>query len=319
MLFAYPHRHGPEDADDALAQAVWIDLLDPTDEEIARVEQATGLRTPTRLAISEIEASSRLQREGGALYLSAPLVAGADTDAFALSPAGFVLNARHLLTVRFDRFSAFDSAAAIAARDGASLTSLGAFTCLFESIVDHTADLLERSAAELDQASHAVFRNEAKRSAGQANAFQRATLTTVGRLGSRLSQIRDALLGVGRIAPYVMSVHDFPIPPEIDGRLAALRHDIASLNDYEAHLANKVQFLLDAVLGFINISQNDIFKVLTVVSVVGIPPTLMAGIYGMNFKLMPELQWTLGYPFGLAMILLSALLPLAWFKWKDWL
>jgi len=95
--------------------------------------------------------------------------------------------------------------------------------------------------------------------------------------------------------------------------------DIASLNDYEDHLSNKVQFLLDAILGFITIAQNDLFKILTIVSVVGIPPTLVAGIYGMNFKYMPELNWVEGYPFALAAIVLSAVLPLLWFKWRGWL
>ena len=115
-----------------------------------------------------------------------------------------------------------------------------------------------------------------------------------------------------------MEVRQGETPEPIAARLKAVRQDIASLNDYEAHLANKVQFLLDAVLGFITISQNDIFKVLTVASIVGIPPTLMAGVYGMNFKFMPELNWTWGYPFGWAMIVISALIPLAWFKWKGW-
>jgi magnesium transporter len=94
--------------------------------------------------------------------------------------------------------------------------------------------------------------------------------------------------------------------------------DVTSLNDYESHLSNKVQFLLDAILGLINIQQNDVFKVLTIVSVVGIPPTLVAGIYGMNFKYIPELNWVAGYPLGLAMIALSAIIPLAWFKWRGW-
>jgi magnesium transporter len=127
------------------------------------------------------------------------------------------------------------------------------------------------------------------------------------------------LLSVGRIVPFVLEVRQGETPEPIAARLKAVRQDIASLNDYEAHLANKVQFLLDAVLGFITISQNDIFKVLTVASIVGIPPTLMAGVYGMNFKVMPELNWSLGYPFGLAVIVISALIPLAWFKWKGWL
>ena len=91
------------------------------------------------------------------------------------------------------------------------------------------------------------------------------------------------------------------------------------MNDYEGHLSNKVQFLLDAILGFISTEQNDLFKVLTVVSVIGIPPTLVAGIYGMNFKVMPELNWEWGYPFGLAVIVLSAILPYALCKWRGWI
>jgi magnesium transporter len=98
-----------------------------------------------------------------------------------------------------------------------------------------------------------------------------------------------------------------------------LRRDIASLNDFDTHLNDKLQFLLDATLGFINIAQNNVMKVLTVVSVVGIPPVLVAGIYGMNFKFMPEYDWALGYPFGLSMIVLTALIPLAIFRWRNWI
>ena len=92
-----------------------------------------------------------------------------------------------------------------------------------------------------------------------------------------------------------------------------------SLTAYETHLSNKVQFLLDAVLGLINTKQNDIFTVLTVVSVVGIPPTLVASIYGMNFKNMPELTWAWGYQWGLFLIVLSTIIPILWFKWRGWL
>ena len=94
--------------------------------------------------------------------------------------------------------------------------------------------------------------------------------------------------------------------------------DLQSLSDFELHLSNKIQFLLDAVLGFINTEQNDIFKVLTIVSVVGIPPTLIASMYGMNFHNMPELSWPWGYEWGLFLIFLSTLLPVAWFKWRGW-
>ena len=104
----------------------------------------------------------------------------------------------------------------------------------------------------------------------------------------------------------------------VKSRLDSSKSDIQSLADYEIHLYTKVQFLLDATLGFINTKQNDIFTVLTIASVVGIPPTLVASIYGMNFKNMPELYWAWGYQFGLGLILLSIILPIIWLKWRGW-
>ncbi len=98
-----------------------------------------------------------------------------------------------------------------------------------------------------------------------------------------------------------------------------MRQDLASLTEYDSQMTNKVQFLLDATLGFINIEQNSSIKVLTVISLVGVPPTLIASIYGMNFANMPELHWAHGYAYGLSMIALSAVLPLVWFKWRGWI
>ena len=312
MITVFPSA---ERLPERLAHAAWIDLRSPGEDEVAMVAAATGLKVPTREDVSAIEASSRLQRVGEALYLSAPLLA--DGEAPQLSPVGFVLTPGRLITLRFDKFSAFDQAAGNAEADE-EVTGLGAFTCLFESIVDKLADGLELLAGELDQVSRGVFHHKTHRRGGSNEVFQRQTLARVGRVGERLSQIKDVLLSVGRIVPFVLEVRQSETPEPIAVRLKAVRQDILSLNDYEAHLANKVQFLLDAVLGFINISQNDIFKVLTVWSIVGIPPTLIAGIYGMNFKNMPELNWAWGYPFGWAMIVASALIPLAWFKWKGW-
>ena len=131
-------------------------------------------------------------------------------------------------------------------------------------------------------------------------------------------KIRDSLHGLGRIVPYVASLADW-LPPEVKPRLDITRQDVASLSDYDEHIANKVQLLLDATLGLINVEQNNIIKVLTIVSVVGIPPTLIASMYGMNFKGMPEYDWVWGYPYALAMIALSAVLPLVWFKWRGWI
>jgi magnesium transporter len=138
-------------------------------------------------------------------------------------------------------------------------------------------------------------------------------------VGERASRIRDILLGLQRIVPFVAGPVRTWIPQEAQDHLKTAQTDIVSLTDYETHLSNKVQFLLDAVLGLINTKQNDIFTVLTVVSVVGIPPTLVASIYGMKFKNMPELSWAWGYQWGLFLIVLSTIVPILWFKWRGWL
>ena len=300
-----------------LHDAIWIDLLSPTDEEAGEVAAATGLRIPNREDLSAIEASSRLQRQKDVLYLSTPLLS-VDGDIARMTPVGFVLCPKRLITVRFDALGSFDTAAKNA-KDDDEITSLGVFTCVFESIVDRVADGLEQLSSDLDTVSHAVFKHQAgESSSARAEQKQRKVLIEIGRIGERLSQIRDVLLGVGRIVPFVIEVRHGSEHDSIADRLKAVRQDVLSLNDYEAQLANKVQFLLDAVLGFITIAQNDLFKFLTVWSIVGIPPTLMAGIWGMNFKAMPELNWGLGYPVGLAVIVLSGLIPFGWFKWRGW-
>ena len=152
----------------------------------------------------------------------------------------------------------------------------------------------------------------------RSNRLLRLQLRRIGRFGDRLSQVRDSLLGLARVTAYAtQNTKDWPGAPPAP-RLASLTADIISLNDYEAHLSNKSQFLLDAMVGLISIAQNDIFKVLTIVSIVGIPPTLVASLYGMNFHNMPELSWSFGYQWGLSMIVLSAIVPVVWFKIKGW-
>jgi magnesium transporter len=301
-------------------EVIWIDLLNPTDEEKAFVESRSGLRVPTIEALSEIESSSRLIVDHGVIYLSMPLVAQGDTADYHSSPAGFILTPSVLVTVRFADLSTFRTVAEKVSADESLRSSAGVFTALMEGLVDRGADVLERLAGELDRISKSIFRNNLsrKRNTMRANEMLRRALRDVGTIGDRLSLAREVFLGVDRIVPFVLGLKQDWIMGEFANRLEAVHKDVASLNAFQAHLSNKVQFLLDAVLGFITVAQNDLFKILTIVSVVGIPPTVVAGIYGMNFKFMPELSWTWGYPFGLAMIALSTIIPLIWFKWRGW-
>jgi magnesium transporter len=311
-----------------LSDAIWIDLLDPTDEERAQVERATRLRLPTRAALEEIESSSRVFMEGGAFYLSTPVLETTDCMNAAVTSIGFVLSPARLVTLRFARISAFDAAAASYAAV-APPSAIDAYLKIMETIVDFTADALENANAQLEKISRAAFHVDGAhvRRPAEASGALRDALRKLGRMGDGVSHIRGALLGLGRIAAYVHE-NRYPINPEKGGeahrateatRSSVMRTDIVSLNDYQGHLSNKVQFLLDATLGFISIAQNDIVKMLTVVSVVGVPPVLIAGIYGMNFKNMPELSWSLGYPLALALIVASGLLPVAWLKWRGWM
>lgn len=306
--------HPPEAA---LKDAFWIDLLDPTPEEVEAVRTAVGLTVPTRDELSEIETSSRLRVVGECLSLSTPILARADSEEPELTPMGFLLNPRVLVTERFARLRVVDSAAAEAACL-VKPTSVNVFTTLLEAMVDRAADLLEAAGAELDGLSRQTFRAADAPGRKRANPSLRLTLGQMGRLGDRMGQIRASLLGVSRLVPFASEMGKEWIGPEYQTRLHAVRADVLSLADYLSFLEGKNQFLLDAVLGFINTEQNDLFKVLTIVSVVGVPPTLVASIYGMNFAHMPELHWRIGYPYALALIVLSAVIPMAWFKWKDW-
>ena len=323
MLTIYPEKAASirsAGAEGLPPEVVWIDLLSPTDEEKALIESRARIHIPSLEALSEIESSSRLAVDQDTIYLSLPAVAQGQTPDAHLSPVGFVFTQKVLVTVRFGALATFDIVAERVSKDETMQNPIAVFMTLLETMVDRGADALERLGAELDKVSRAVFRGDPSRPkhvARSNNALRRA-LTSVGSTGDRLTLTRDALLGIGRIAPFVLSLRKSWIVPEFEARLEAMIKDVASLNDYEGHLSNKVQFLLDAILGLISIQQNDIFKVLTIVSVVGIPPTLVAGIYGMNFKYMPELNWIAGYPFGLAMIALSAFIPVLWFKWRGW-
>src|ERR1700756_4687139 len=307
------------------ADVAWIDLLKPEPDEVAFVERTTGFDVPSIADLSEIESSSRLRNQNGAIYLSAPLVYRGDSDQPLTTPVGFVLTRERLITVRFEELNSFTTFAnRDLAAESDTLSSAAVFPGLMDAVADHLADILENIAAELDVLSHRLFRTPAtqpaaRRPPARESADLRIILRRVGHSGNLASKIRDSLLGIGRIVPYASSLAADWLPPEIKPRLDTVRQDVFSLSDYDMHIVNKVQLLLDATLGLINVEQNNIIKVLTIVSVVGIPPTLIASMYGMNFKGMPEYDWSWGYPYGLAIIALSAILPLVWFKLRGWI
>ena len=303
------------------SDAVWLDLLNPDEEERAAAERLVGLRLPSREDVAEIESSSRLYTEDDVLYLSMPYSYWGSDERSHSTPVGFVLSDKHMLTLRYETLPAFETYTERFCH-GEPKSSAEAFVGLAEAIVDRMADVLERVAAELDNLSKTTFQSEgttAKRNLRRADRELRRTLTQVGKCGDTLGNLRDSVLAMGRMVGFTQQACASWSKPELSGRLATLRQDVASLNDYDQQLNGKVSFLLDAVLGFINIEQNNGVKVLTVASVVGIPPTFVVGLYGMNFKNMPEYDWAHGYAFGWAMILVSVVIPLVWFRVKGWI
>ena len=319
MLTAFICRDGTLRRNaEGLADAQWIDLIQPTPGEIEQVGRATGLAIPTQAEIDEIESSSRLSMRDGVLYLSMPLVTRPETEPRSVS-VGFVLSPDRLITVRFAPSRLFDrfmEQRGTPARSGAHVLA-----ALLEAIIDRQADALEEVKAELESISHRIFCPEMAEASGRKreDAMLRGTLVALGRIGDLVSHVRESQVSASRIVPYIETVAAEWLPKDLKPRFRTLRRDIASLNDFDTHLNDKLQFLLDATLGFINIAQNNVMKVLTVVSVAGVPPVLVAGIYGMNFKNMPELNWAFGYPYSLALIVLTTLIPLAIFRWRGWL
>jgi len=327
MLAAYPTKPAqnglPEEAlggsqDAPLSTRSWVDLLDPTDAERAAFEKAFGLRVPSKAALSEIESTSRLQIDGETLYLTAPLIFAAENGPWVSAPTGFVLGKTVLLTVRSAQSAAFDKVIKELGQSEKFKPAL-AFVRIIEELVDQMADLLEASGSDLDEASHAIFRQQPARRLSHETRLLRQLMIHTGRTSERMARIHYTLVCLDRMAKFIVDRGRDWIGADMVVRLQTVCSDITSLVQFSEGLVSRVQLLQDAATGIINIDQNDVMKVLTIASVVGIPPVLIAGIYGMNFKGMPEYDWTWGYPYALGLIVVTALLPLLWFKWKDWI
>ena len=267
------------------SEIIWADLLNATAEEQQFVERMLKVRVPSEQSLSEIEASSRLILEHGTLYLSTPAVRLNEDNEAEITPVGFVIGPRVLVTVRFAQLPIFDAIGKRIGSDDGLENGMCVFTSLIEAMVDRGADVLEHLGATADTLSRSVFKGGLVRTKRPVRSSQkmREALENVGELADRLAKARDVLLGVGRIASFADNVGSEWITAASKKRLEAVSKDVASLSDYETRLSDKIQLLLDAVLGFINIQQNEMFKVLTIVSVVGVPPTILVGVWGMNF------------------------------------
>jgi len=306
---------------DELAHSVWIDLLNPTTEEEQAVQAALKLEVPTREEMQEIESSSRLYREDDVLFLTANFLYGVEGNEYGSTAITFVLAANNLVTVRYATPKAFSVFAVRCQKSPVLVASPdGVMLHLFEQIVDRLADILERVGGDMDRASGAAFRSA--RTKVKANARDhdlREALLTLGSVGEVTTRASETLLGLTRILTFVGAEKATAVRKENQALIKTLVRDVRSLVDHAGFLNNKATFLLDAVLGILNVEQNAIIKTFTVASVALMPPTLIASIYGMNFRAMPELEQWWGYPAALLLMVVSSALPILYFKRKGWL
>jgi magnesium transporter len=301
-----------------LPTAVWLDLHDPSPAEVQAVERSLKLDLPSREEMQEIEATSRLYEEGDALFMTATVLAKADSDEPESHAITFVVTASALVTIRYsDPIPFLSFSHRIERTPSTCTTSDVAFVGLLEAIVDRIADVLERTSMEIERIGQSVFRRDPRRKL-QGAALNDA-LTGIGRSGTLISAISESVMSLTRVVTFFGTTASPWLHKGPKTHVKTLTRDLRSLNEHAGFLSQKSNFMLDATLGMINIEQNMIIKLFTVAAVGFMPPTLIASIYGMNFKNLPELEFEFGYPMALGMMVLSALIPFLYFKRRGWL
>ncbi|NHB76118.1 magnesium transporter CorA family protein [Rhodobacter calidifons] len=304
-----------------LRDAVWIDLEAPTVAEEDAVEAALGIDIPTREDMQEIEVSSRIYREDGALFLTAQVVATNEDREIEIGPVTFVVLPDRLVSVHYHHPGSFEFFAEWASRHDTPIScGVDALLGLLEAVVDRLADILEAEARRHDSLSKALFARD--RTKGSSEDLS-DVLNRIGQAEDVNAKVNESLGTLVRLAGYLTVDKEnhasLRMSQATRTQAKTLLQDIRSLREVTAAQADKVRFLLDATLGVINIRQSDVIKIFSVVAFVFLPPTLIASIYGMNFEHMPELSWTWGYPMALGMMVVSAVVPWLFFRWKKWL
>ena len=304
-----------EQAMASLPQVVWVDMVYPTAEEEALLEQALAIQIPTREDMAEIEMSSRLYDEAGALFLTANLMSLPNGHDPITAPVTFVLADGRLVTVRYHAPRPFQTFVELSMKQPMGCTNGHAvLVALFETIVDRLADILESASHRLEDISKSLF----QLAGAKRNPQLAGVLEQIGRAEDLNAKVRDSLATIDRLIGFVLQIAPNG-KADTRSRVKVLARDLRSLADYAQVQGGKIIFLLDATLGMINIEQNKILGIFSIVAFVFLPPTLIASVYGMNFDVMPELHSVWGYPLALLAMVISAVAPYLWFRRRGWL
>lgn len=296
---------------------MWIDLLEPTPEEERKVEKFLGIEVPTREEMREIESSNRLYEEDGGLYMTATVITKIDTATPETSQITYILAGNRLITNRYVDPLPFRRYISYAERHPQQCaTGAAVFAGLLEATVNRIADVIERIGANLDGISLEVFTPPKRR--GPARDF-RDILDRVGQNGDLIGKARETLASLGRMLVFAQQATTVNFSADVRGRLRTISRDVTQMADHASFLGNKVNFILDATLGMINIDQNNILKIFSVVTVFLLPPSVIGALFGMNFQHIPMSAQPYGFWIAIGMMVLSAVLPWLEFKRRGWL
>jgi magnesium transporter len=304
-------------------ETIWLDLLQPSSDEERHVESFLGIEVPTEQEIEEIEDSSRFYEKNESIYLTVSLLTRLDAGQPSSTDVRFILTPRRLISVRYVESKPFRIFSNRLLRDiEASESSDLMMERMLELVVDDLADILEETALNVDTLARRVFFSSIPGKPTENGAEQmdlKAMITEIGRYGEFISEARLSVFNMNRLLIFLSQSRLKWWQADTRSRLQTLLRDVRSLTEHATFLSNRVNFILDATLGMVNIEQNKIIKIFSVAAVVFLPPTLIASIYGMNFKWLPELHWEFGYPFSLCLMVLAAVGPYLYFKHRGWL
>jgi len=300
-----------------ISAALWVDLYRPLPGQ-QDLANSLGIEVPTLADMEEIEISNRLYRESGVDYMTVVVPGMSETRAPMSGPVTFILTADRLVTVRHHVPRPFETYPERADKVGPGCDSAEkVFLGLIEEIIGRLADLLEGSGRALEDVSRAVFASDSRTrtAAGLQDALER-----VGRESDLVARILLSLLTLQRaLSFYGQTLGERSTGEAVRPTLKGMMRDLQALEVHGEYLSSRVAQATDATLGMINLLQNTAVRIVSVVAVLFLPPTLIASIYGMNFHRMPELSQDWGYPMALGLMVASAAATYAFFKWKNWL
>ena len=304
--------------------ALWIDVIEPTRAEELALEKALGIEVPTREDVDEIQTSSRLVEDDGTLFMTGIVPYGDNRQKLHTLPLTFIRAGDRLVTVRYGFPESVDRFVRRAAEGKIELDGADAvMAALFEAIVDRIADRLEFIGDDLRRIERTIFRRGTQHSRigrrlslGRRIHELQAAIESLGAHHQVSFEIRGCLQSFVRLMAF-RRTHREDGPGKT--RFAAIEGDLKAIADYDTDLTASMEFMLDSTVGLIDVQQNMVIYILSIVGMVLTPPVLVASIYGMNFDHMPELHWALGYPFALLVMLASAAGPSLLFKLNCWL